>query len=137
MRLTDVSPILFVVLVPGMVRSAENSQLGLRVPTGFEVTEFADSKLANDIFSMILDPRGRVVVSGRGYIRILVDGDNDGRADRAIDFANAPKDGAQGLFWEGSSFYVMGDGGLRRFRVKDGDRPDGPTTLIRAMKTGN
>src|SRR5438132_4086927 len=76
--------------------SADNVQHGLRVPPGFEVTEFADSKLANDIFSMTLDPRGRVVVSGRGYIRILVDDDNDGRADRAIDFAET-KEGAQGL----------------------------------------
>src|SRR5713101_878418 len=96
--------------------SAENIQHGLRVPPGFEVTEFADSKLANDIFSMTLDPRGRVVVSGRGYIRILVDDDNDGRADRAIDFADGPKDGAQGMLWEGSVLYFTGDGGLRRYR---------------------
>ncbi len=31
---------------------------GLRVPPGFVVTEFADSKLANDILSMTVDPRG-------------------------------------------------------------------------------
>src|SRR5216683_7366187 len=86
--------------------SADNIQHGLRVRPGFEVTEFADSKLANDIFSMTLDPRGRVVVSGRGYIRILVDDDNDGRADRAIAFADTPKEGAMGLLWEGSTLYV-------------------------------
>src|SRR5438552_10552229 len=39
---------------------------GLKVPPGFEVTEFADAKLANDIYCMTLDPKGRVVVSGRG-----------------------------------------------------------------------
>jgi len=39
---------------------------GLRVPNGFEVTQFADAKLANDIFCMAFDPRGRVVVSGPG-----------------------------------------------------------------------
>src|SRR5947209_12255288 len=94
--------------------SADNSQHGPRVPPGFEVTEFADSKLANDIFSMTVDPRGRVVVSGRGYIRILVDDDGDGRADRAINFANGPQDGAQGMLWEGNSLLVTGDGGLRR-----------------------
>src|SRR5438128_2713618 len=117
--------------------SADNVQHGLRVPPGFEVTEFADSKLANDIFSMTLDPRGRVVVSGRGYIRILVDDDNDGRADRAIDFALGPKDGAQGLLWEGSVLYFTGDGGLRRYRDENGDdTADGPSELIRAMNTG-
>jgi putative heme-binding domain-containing protein len=108
---------------------------GLRVPPGFEVAEFADSKLANDIFCMTLDPQGRVVVSGAGYIRILVDDDGDGRADRALDIAGAPKDGAQGLFWEGNNLYFTGDGGLRRWRMK-GDRPEGPAELIRVLKTG-
>src|SRR6266704_2739358 len=86
-------------------------QSGLRVPAGFEVTEFADSRLANDIFSMTVDPRGRIVVAGPGYIRILVDDDGDGKADRAIDFAAGPKQGAQGLLWEGSALYFTGDGG--------------------------
>jgi putative membrane-bound dehydrogenase-like protein len=116
---------------------AENVQLGLRVPPGFEVTEFADSRLANDIFTMTLDPRGRVVVSGRGYIRILVDTDKDGRADRVINFADGPKDGAHGLLWEGDALYFTGDGGLRRYRDAEGDgRADGPSELIRALKTG-
>ena len=57
--------------------SRADTQLGLRVPPGFEVTECADSKLANDIFCMTLDPHGRVVVSGRGYIRTLIDDDGD------------------------------------------------------------
>jgi putative heme-binding domain-containing protein len=114
---------------------APSVQEGLRVPAGFEVTEFADSKLANDIYTLTLDPRGRVAVAGRGYVRILVDEDGDGRADRAIDFTDSPKDGAMGLLWEGDTLYVTGDGGLRRFRIKAG-RADGPSELIRAMKTG-
>ena len=112
-------------------------QASFRVPPGFEVTEFADSRLANDIFSITIDPRGRVVVSGPGYIRILIDDDGDGKADRAIEFADRPKDGAQGLLWEGDTLYFTGDGGLRRYRDRDGDgRADGPSELIRAMRTG-
>src|SRR5262245_41067923 len=108
----------------------DHFQLGLRLPDGFEVTEFAGPSLADDIFSFTFDPHGRVVVSGRGYIRILVDDDQDGRADRAIDFADAPADGAQGMFWEGTSLYVTGDGGLRRFRDENGDdRADGTSEL--------
>jgi putative heme-binding domain-containing protein len=117
--------------------SADNAALGLKVPPGFEVTEYADSTLANDIFSMTLDPRGRVVVSGRGYIRILVDDRHAGRANRAIDFADGLKEGAQGMLWEGSWLYFTADGGLRRYPVaKDGDRAAGPSELVRAMKTG-
>jgi putative heme-binding domain-containing protein len=110
--------------------------LGLKVPPGFEVIEFADGKLANDIHVMTIDPKGRVVVAGRGYILILVDDDGDGKADRALDFATEPKDGAMGLHWEGDTLYVTGDGGLRRFKTKTGDKADGPSELIRAMKTG-
>src|SRR5436309_10935624 len=109
---------------------------GLKVPPGFEVTEFAGPTLANDIYCMTLDPKGRVVVCGRGYIKILVDDDGDGKADRAIDFADSPKDGAMGLYWEGDSLYVTGDGGLRRFTTKDGDHAAGPSELIRKMTTG-
>jgi putative membrane-bound dehydrogenase-like protein len=112
-------------------------QHGLKVPPGFEVTEFADAKLANDIYCMTLDPKGRVVVSGRGYIKILVDDDGDGKADRAITFANGPKDGAMGLFWEGNHLYFTGDGGLQRFSTKDGDHADGPPEMIREMKTNS
>jgi putative membrane-bound dehydrogenase-like protein len=126
-----------VVLLSVCLPVRADTQLGLRLPPGFEVTEFADSKLANDIFCMTLDPHGRVVVSGRGYVRTLVDADGDGRADRAVDFADAPKEGAQGLLWEGDSLYVVGDGGLRRYRDAHGDgRADGPSELIRAVKTG-
>src|SRR5262245_14742129 len=114
----------------------ETDSLGIRAPAGFSVSEYAGPALANDIYSMAFDPRGRVVVSGRGYIRILVDDNHDGHADRAIAFADGPADGAQGLLWEGNSLFVTGDGGLRRYRDADGDdRADGPSELIRDLKT--
>ena len=109
---------------------------GLRLPEGFEATEFADSSLANDIYCMTLDPKGRVVVSGRGYIRLLVDDNGDGRADRALEFAGAPKDGAMGLFWEGDNLFCMGDGGLRRYRDANGEGRKRPPELIHPFKTG-
>ena len=40
----------------------------------------ADDDLAHDIYSMTVDSLGRVVVSGAGYVRILVDEDGDGKA---------------------------------------------------------
>lgn len=117
--------------------SAQNVQHGLRVPDGFEITEVADHTLANDIYTLTLDPKGRLTVAGRGYIRILVDENNDGKADRAIQFADSPKDGAMGMLWEGDTLYVTGDGGLRRFRDQNGDdKADGPSELIRRLKTG-
>src|SRR5262249_27732070 len=111
--------VLALLLAPPPV-PAQTTQHGLRVPPGFEVTEFADSTLANHIFGLTLDPQGRVVVSGRGYVRLLIDKDGDGRADEALDFAGAPADGAMGLFWEGTTLYCMGGGGLRRYRDAGG-----------------
>lgn len=119
----------------GSSARAREGPPGLRVPPGFEIGEYADGRLANDIIRMTLDPRGRVVVSGPGYIRTLIDDDRDGRADRAADFAREPRDGAMGMLWEGDSFYFIGDGGLRRLRDSDGDgRADGPSELIRALR---
>ncbi len=126
----------FLILLILAVTPPHVSAQGLKVPPGFEVVEFADGKLANDIHVMTVDPKGRVIVAARGYIRILVDDDGDGKADRALEFASTPKDGAMGLLWEGDSLYVTGDGGLRRFTSKTGDKADGPSELIRAMKTG-
>ena len=114
---------------------AQTIQHGLRVPDGFEATEFAGSDLANDIYCMTLDSKGRVVVSGPGYIRLLLE--KDGRATQALDFAGAPKDGAMGLFWEGDDLYCMGDGGLRRYRNAGGDGRNQPPELLAPFRTGS
>jgi putative membrane-bound dehydrogenase-like protein len=117
------------------VAAGQNVQAGLRLPAGFEAVEFAGDRLAHDIYTMTIDPKGRVVVAGRGYVRILADDDGDGKADRAIDFADTPRDGALGMLWEGDTLLVVGDGGLRRFRAAaGGDKADGPSELIRALR---
>ncbi|WP_169977325.1 DUF7133 domain-containing protein [Tautonia rosea] len=131
-----ITAIMFILAVPIGTNGDEVS--GLRIPPGFVVTEFSGSDLANDIQCMTIDPRGRVIVSGRGYTRILVDDNGDGRADRALPFADGPKDGAMGLFWEGNSLFVVGDGGLRRFvDANDDGIADGPSELILPIKTGS
>jgi putative heme-binding domain-containing protein len=136
MRLLGITGTLVVVSLTLPQALADNVQHGLRVPAGFEVTEYAGSDLANDIYCMTLDPRGRVVVSGRGYIRALLDEKNTGKANRAVEIAAALRDGAMGLLWEGEWLYFTGEGGLRRYRIPKGkDKPAGPSELIRAMKT--
>lgn len=112
----------------------QNVQGGLRVPAGFEVAEFADSKLANDIFHLSLDPKGRVVVAGPGYLRLLLDEKNTGKATRAVDLLPEIKQGAQGVLWEGDTLYYVADGGLRRCKIVN-DKA-GPSELLWAVKTG-
>ena len=108
---------------------------GLRAPAGFTVSEYADGKLAPDIHCLTINPSGDVVVSGRGYIRLLVEG-ADGKAGRALDFADAPKDGAQGLFWDKDDLYCVGDGGLRVYRDASGEGRTKPSKLLFKCKTG-
>ena len=72
--------------------------VGLKAPAGFSVELFADDNLAHDIFSMTIDARGRVVVAGKGYVKILHDDDGDGKADRASLFSRAEERRARALF---------------------------------------
>ncbi|MBX3450918.1 MAG: c-type cytochrome [Planctomycetaceae bacterium] len=109
----------------------------IRAPEGFVVEEFAGDDLAHDIYAMTVDTLGRPVVSGRGYVKILVDDDKDGRADRAIPFADGPATGAQGLFFHGRALLCVGDAGLLRYRDDNADdRADGPADVFLRFKTG-
>ena len=108
------------------------------VPEGFEVTLFADDDLAHDIFSMTVDSRGRVVVSGPGYVRILIDRDKDGRAESYKQFADGPRSGAQGMYFHGPDLLCTGDAGLIRYRNRNGDdKADGPPETFIKIKTGS
>lgn len=115
----------------------EADELGVKVPDGFEVIEFAGDELAHDIYSMTIDSQGRVVVAGAGFVKILIDKDGDGKADEAKLFSDLPKNGAQGMFFHGRSLICIGDGGLLRFRDSNADdRADGPPEVFLRTKTG-
>ena len=94
---------------------------GFRVPDGFEVSLYAGDDLAHDIFSMTTDAKGRIVVAGKDYVKILHDTDGDGKADKATLFVKASKSGAHGMYFDGPDLIMNGDGGIRRWRDTDGD----------------
>ncbi len=111
--------------------------LGVRVPDGFEVSLYADDELAHDIYSMTVDAFGRVVVSGAGYVRILVDADNDGRAESFKEYSSEPKSGAQGMFFYGRDLICLGDAGLLRYTDTDGDdKADGAPQVFVKLNSG-
>ena len=116
-------------LIPPFALAAES--LGFRVPENFDVSLYAGDDLAHDIFSMTIDARGRVVVSGRGYIKILEDTDGDGAADKAIPFASFPKGGAYGLYATATNVVCVGDDGVWSLADTNGDgRADGDPKLL-------
>ncbi len=114
-----------------------DSFAGLKVPEGFRATLYADDDLAHDIYSMTVDSLGRVVVSGPGYVRILIDEDQDGVADSFKQFADGPASGAQGMYFLGRDLLCTGDAGLIRYRDQDGDdRADGKPDVFLRTRTG-
>jgi putative membrane-bound dehydrogenase-like protein len=122
-----------VVLSPGPGRA--DDEVSLRAPEGFGVSLYADDDLAHDIFSMTFDSHGRPVVSGPGYVRILIDSDNDGKADQSKQFADGPSTGAQGMYFLGRDLMCVGDDGLLRYRDRNGDdRADGAPDVFLHIK---
>jgi len=110
--------------------------LGLRVASGFRVTLFADDTLAGDISALTIDSRGNVVVTGPGYIRTLLDRNNDGFADAAENFASPPT-GGMGLCFDGDDLMFTGNGALWRHRDTDGDgRADGAPERLLSLAFG-
>jgi putative heme-binding domain-containing protein len=125
------------ILVLAFTLAAPPPAAGLRVPDGFEVVEYAGNELAPDITCITVDPKGRVVVAGRSYIRILVEETGMGVASRALNVTSHVKDAAHGLLWENDMLYAVVDGGLQRFEMDAaGDRAVGPPELVRKLKTG-
>jgi putative heme-binding domain-containing protein len=116
--------------------SAADPTVGLKLPAGFTITQYAGPELANDIYCLHVDAEGRVVVAGKGYVRYLVDRQGKGVADKAIELIPAPKDGPMGLLWEKENLFVVCDGGLQKFTGVNGKAPTkvAPETIL-AMKT--
>jgi putative heme-binding domain-containing protein len=120
--LIETTLLLCLVQEPDALRTVE--ELGLRIAPGFKITLVADHTVANDIYAMTLDSRGRVVVTSAGWIKTL---DGPGRATL---FAPT-RTGGMGLCFDGNDLLFCGDAGFWRFRDGDGDgKADGPPELI-------
>ncbi|QDT92801.1 PVC-type heme-binding CxxCH protein [Gimesia algae] len=119
------------------VAAAAEPFSGLKVPEGFRATLYADDDLAHDIYSMTIDSLGRVVVSGPGYVRILIDADGDGVAESFKQYADGPATGAQGMYFLGRDLLCTGDAGLIRYRDENADdRADGKPDVFLQTRTG-
>lgn len=111
---------------------------GLTAPAGFEVARFAGDDLATDIQAMTIDGAGRIVVSGPGYIKRLIDDDGDGRADRAELISDQIKTGAMGLCFIGRDLYCTGNNALLKLRNADieGRGAAEPLVIVNNLKFG-
>ncbi|HVJ82651.1 MAG TPA: c-type cytochrome [Planctomycetia bacterium] len=106
----------------------------LKLPAGFTATEFAGNDLAPDIQIITLDPTGRIVVAGRGYVRVLVDENGDGRAEKTHEVLAEANLAPMGLLWEPGRLFVVGAKGLWSYPLGPNDKSNGSPTRIRSMK---
>ena len=137
MRFRLIGPVLLALYTASGRCVSADPPPGLSVPAGFSVTEYAGPALANDIYTLHVDARGRVVVGGRGYVRDLVDDDGDGRADRAVELVTGLNGGPMGLLWEGDELFIVADGGLKRYRGANGTKPAAnPETILAVRSSG-
>jgi putative heme-binding domain-containing protein len=109
----------------------------LKLPDDFQVELVAGNELVPNLYRLALSPDGELFVSGPGYIRKLLDRDGDGKSDEAIDFARAPRSGAQGLYCGPDFVLAIGDAGLLRFHDRNQDGiADGEPELLMKIGTG-
>ncbi len=108
------------------------------LPEGFEISLYAGDDLAHDIHTLTVDSHGRVVVAGKGYVKILHDHDGDGKADEATLFSDGPADGARGMYFDGNDLICTGNRKLMRLHDRDGDsQADGThDTLLSGLSHG-
>ena len=122
--------------------SSEVSAEGrVALPSGFRLTQVATDELATNIFCMIALPDGTALVSGPGYIKQLMDEDDDGELDRAKRVSDFPKSGAQGMAVDGEDLLCVGDGGIWRLPgvlsaiERDEDLPSQSPVLLFKIST--
>lgn len=98
------------------------------VPEGFTVRQFAGNDMAPDIWCMTIDPDSdRICVGGPGYIRFILDEDDDGVGDRSVLFTDAVRKGPMGLLIDGEAIISVEANAVIRYLDQDGDlRADGP-----------
>ena len=91
--------------------SQADSGSSIKVQEGFTAIQYAGPELADDIYSMTLDSKGRVVVSGRGYIRTLHDTNQDGIADKSVQFTTLDR-GTMGMLFDGQYLWAVANRAL-------------------------
>ena len=101
-----------------------------RVPEGFEITKFAGDELTHDTWAMAISDDGKLAVSGPGYIKVLLDTDKDGEADRAEAVYDKARN-AHGLLWRGNDLLSVQPHGIFLHRTPPGQTlPSGNPELF-------
>ena len=116
---------------------SETASKAIKVAAGLTIRHVADDDLAPDCTAMATDQHGRIFVSGPGYIRLLLDRDQDGIYDATETIVNSPSHGAHGLCVDGDLLYYVGDNGVWRIDlIGPGEQENAKPVRVLEIKTG-
>ncbi|TWU06300.1 Cytochrome c [Stieleria varia] len=107
------------------------------VAEGLTIRQVADDDLVPDCTAITTDPVGRIVASGPGYIRVLMDGDGDGVFETSRTLVDGLNHGAQGLcFHDGDLYYTANNGIWKVADTDDDGFVDSEPSQMLEIKTG-
>lgn len=111
----------FILLCSARAELVTLPDLGIKIAKGFNVTLFAGADIAPDVYSMTLDTQGSVVISSRGYIKRLIDEDDDGVAEKEL-LLRKSSSGAMGMLFVDKKTLLVSEGGkFNRYVDQNGD----------------
>jgi len=115
---------------------SEAASRAIKLADGLTIRHVAADDLVPDCTAMTTDQRGRIFASGPGYVRLLLDRDQDGIYDATETLVHAPSHGAHGLCVDGDVLYYVGDNGVWCVDTIDSaDRDKAPVRVLE-IKTG-
>lgn len=110
------------------------------VPPGWTIERIGEPELVGSLVAMTWGYRGRLLVSReRGPIVSLIDDNEDGTFDKAVEFSNQMSN-CQGLCMVGEILFAVGDGpqgaGMYKLPNRDGDDVADSVELVTNYKGG-
>ena len=101
---------------------ATGQEVPVELPDEFSIRKVAGDELIPDASAMTVDPDSAPIVSGRGYVRRLLDENGDGVFD-GFETLAATKGIAQGIWFDGKEMWLTVDGALKRSVSKEKGKP--------------
>lgn len=127
---------IFLVLLSGCANSAEVDAARLKVPSGFRVTVFADTKASPRL--MTLSPGGVVLVTStsEGALLALPDANKDGQADR-VQTVLSDLDAPHGLAFHEGRLYLAETGRIVRYDWNEAQlKATNPREIVKLPRGG-
>lgn len=91
----------------------------LKVDAGFKIQRFTNDAQTPDVYCISFGPKGQLLVSGKNYLRIVQDSNQDGVPDHFEDIPIRWSDAPTGHCWDENKIWFTGNQGLWVVQLND------------------